>query len=141
MAPPGVVQVPYFGPLFDGVIVDRRILPGLVRATALNASQTLRSLKPLYKPLYPCRTRPAPPRARQARQASKFVKIDASQLLKKKSNLFECFEFFSIFSQIFLKFFSNFSQFFLKFFSNFSQIVLKLFSNCSQIFLKLNKTI
>ena len=47
------VQVPFFGPLFDGAIIDARILPGLVRATALNASQILRSLKPFYKPLYP----------------------------------------------------------------------------------------
>ncbi|KAI0212730.1 Ral GTPase-activating protein subunit alpha-1 [Lamellibrachia satsuma] len=44
--------VPFFGPLFDGAIVDDSILPGLVRATALNASQILRSLKPFYKPFF-----------------------------------------------------------------------------------------
>jgi hypothetical protein len=32
-----------FGPLFDGAIVDKLILPELVRATALNASRARRT--------------------------------------------------------------------------------------------------
>ncbi|KAG1693961.1 Ral GTPase-activating protein subunit alpha-1 [Nymphon striatum] len=42
-------EVPYFGPLFDGAIVDQKILPGLVRATAINASKAKRSLIPLFQ--------------------------------------------------------------------------------------------
>lgn len=46
-------QVPFFGPLFDGAIVDGNILPTVVRATAINASRALKSLIPLYQNLYP----------------------------------------------------------------------------------------
>lgn len=46
-------QVPFFGPLFDGAIVDMKILPTMVRATAINASRALKSLIPLYQNLYP----------------------------------------------------------------------------------------
>lgn len=46
-------QVPFFGPLFDGAIVDMEILPTMVRATAINASRALKSLIPLYQNLYP----------------------------------------------------------------------------------------
>ncbi|XP_052275567.1 ral GTPase-activating protein subunit alpha-2-like isoform X4 [Dreissena polymorpha] len=41
-------EVPLFGPLFNGAIVDHRVLPGLVRATAVNASRVIRSQKPFY---------------------------------------------------------------------------------------------
>lgn len=46
-------QVPFFGPLFDGAIVDEKILPTMVQAIALNASRALKSLIPLYQNLYP----------------------------------------------------------------------------------------
>ncbi|XP_061649724.1 ral GTPase-activating protein subunit alpha-1 isoform X5 [Phyllopteryx taeniolatus] len=46
-------EVPFFGPLFDGAIVDMKILPTMVRATAVNASRALKSLIPLYQNLYP----------------------------------------------------------------------------------------
>lgn len=49
----GLVKVPFFGPLFDGAIVDMKILPTMVRATAINASRALKSLIPLYQNLYP----------------------------------------------------------------------------------------
>uniref|UniRef100_A0A8C2F9T5 Ral GTPase activating protein, alpha subunit 1 (catalytic) n=1 Tax=Cyprinus carpio TaxID=7962 RepID=A0A8C2F9T5_CYPCA len=42
-------EVPFFGPLFDGAIVDGNILPTVVRATAINASRALKSLIPLYQ--------------------------------------------------------------------------------------------
>uniref|UniRef100_A0AAV2JAW9 Rap-GAP domain-containing protein n=1 Tax=Knipowitschia caucasica TaxID=637954 RepID=A0AAV2JAW9_KNICA len=42
-------EVPFFGPLFDGAVVDMKILPTMVRATAINASRALKSLIPLYQ--------------------------------------------------------------------------------------------
>uniref|UniRef100_A0A4W6FLB3 Ral GTPase activating protein catalytic subunit alpha 1 n=1 Tax=Lates calcarifer TaxID=8187 RepID=A0A4W6FLB3_LATCA len=50
-------EVPFFGPLFDGAIVDMKILPTMVRATAINASRALKSLIPLYQNLYPLKLR------------------------------------------------------------------------------------
>uniref|UniRef100_S4RBX1 Ral GTPase activating protein catalytic subunit alpha 1 n=1 Tax=Petromyzon marinus TaxID=7757 RepID=S4RBX1_PETMA len=50
-------EVPFFGPLFDGAIVDGKILPVLVRATALNASRALKTLIPLYQSFYEERAR------------------------------------------------------------------------------------
>ncbi|XP_036810605.1 ral GTPase-activating protein subunit alpha-1 isoform X6 [Oncorhynchus mykiss] len=50
-------EVPFFGPLFDGAIVDEKILPTMVRATALNASRALKSLIPLYQNFYEERAR------------------------------------------------------------------------------------
>ncbi|KAL8608299.1 hypothetical protein ACOMHN_042166 [Nucella lapillus] len=45
-------EIPYFGPLFDGAIVDDLVLPGLVRATAINASRVKRSLMPFFHAFY-----------------------------------------------------------------------------------------
>jgi len=45
-------QVPFIGPLFNECIVDHLVLPGLVRATALNASRATRSTIPYYHTLY-----------------------------------------------------------------------------------------
>ncbi|XP_056021439.1 ral GTPase-activating protein subunit alpha-1-like isoform X5 [Ostrea edulis] len=45
-------EVPYFGPLFDGAILDRKVLPGLVRSTAISASRVKRSLLPFYHSFY-----------------------------------------------------------------------------------------
>ncbi|XP_034238105.1 probable Rho GTPase-activating protein CG5521 isoform X3 [Thrips palmi] len=45
-------EVPYFGPLFNEAIVDQRVLPGLVRATAISASRAMRSLLPFYQQHY-----------------------------------------------------------------------------------------
>uniref|UniRef100_H2Z706 Rap-GAP domain-containing protein n=1 Tax=Ciona savignyi TaxID=51511 RepID=H2Z706_CIOSA len=42
-------DVPYFGPLFDGAIVNSRVLPVLVRETAINAGRAKRSQIPLYQ--------------------------------------------------------------------------------------------
>ncbi|XP_029569001.1 ral GTPase-activating protein subunit alpha-1 isoform X5 [Salmo trutta] len=50
-------EVPFFGPLFDGAIVGEKILPTMVRATALNASRALKSLIPLYQNFYEERAR------------------------------------------------------------------------------------
>ncbi|XP_043553767.1 ral GTPase-activating protein subunit alpha-1 isoform X8 [Chiloscyllium plagiosum] len=50
-------EIPFFGPLFDGAIVDGKVLPNLVRATAINASRALKSLIPLYQNFYEERAR------------------------------------------------------------------------------------
>ncbi|KAK2523838.1 Ralgapa1 [Columba guinea] len=50
-------EVPFFGPLFDGAIVNGKILPIMVRATAINASRALKSLIPLYQNFYEERAR------------------------------------------------------------------------------------
>nr|XP_023684554.1 ral GTPase-activating protein subunit alpha-1 isoform X1 [Paramormyrops kingsleyae] len=50
-------EVPFFGPLFDGTIVDHKILSTVVRATAVNASRALKSLIPLYQNFYEERAR------------------------------------------------------------------------------------
>ncbi|KAK2706640.1 hypothetical protein QYM36_014625, partial [Artemia franciscana] len=45
-------DIPFIGPLFNESIVDKSCLPGLVRATALNASRAKRSLLPLYQTFF-----------------------------------------------------------------------------------------
>ncbi|CAH2328384.1 ral GTPase-activating subunit alpha-1 isoform X4 [Pelobates cultripes] len=50
-------EVPFFGPLFDGAIVNGKILPGLVRATAINASRALKSVIPFYQNFFEERMR------------------------------------------------------------------------------------
>ncbi|KAK3890821.1 hypothetical protein Pcinc_005247 [Petrolisthes cinctipes] len=50
-------DVPFFGPLFDGALVGHKVLPGLVRATAINASRAKRSRLTLYQNFYEERAR------------------------------------------------------------------------------------
>lgn len=45
-------EVPFFGPLFDGAIVNEKLLPSLVRATGINASRAVKCLIPLYQSFY-----------------------------------------------------------------------------------------
>lgn len=45
-------SVGYFGPLFDGAIVNKQTLPTLIRATAVNASRVLLSNTKGYQDLY-----------------------------------------------------------------------------------------
>lgn len=45
-------EVPYFGPLFNEMIVGQRVLPGLIRATAINASRAKRSMLTYYQTHY-----------------------------------------------------------------------------------------
>ena len=44
--------MPYFGPLFNEAIIDKKSLPGLVRATAINASRAKRSMLPHFQSHY-----------------------------------------------------------------------------------------
>jgi hypothetical protein len=50
-------DVPFFGPLFDGAIVDMLTLPHLVRETALNASRAKRSQLSYYQQHFEDRTK------------------------------------------------------------------------------------
>uniref|UniRef100_A0A4W3JNW6 Ral GTPase activating protein catalytic subunit alpha 2 n=1 Tax=Callorhinchus milii TaxID=7868 RepID=A0A4W3JNW6_CALMI len=45
-------EVPFFGPLFDGAIVNGKLLPSLVRVTGINASRAVKTLIPLYQGFY-----------------------------------------------------------------------------------------
>ncbi|XP_028737687.1 ral GTPase-activating protein subunit alpha-2 isoform X1 [Peromyscus leucopus] len=45
-------EVPFFGPLFDGAIVSRKLLPSLICATCINASRAVKCLIPLYQSFY-----------------------------------------------------------------------------------------
>ncbi len=45
-------SVGYFGPLFDGAIINKNALPTLIRATAINASRVLLSNTKGYQDLY-----------------------------------------------------------------------------------------
>lgn len=47
-----LLQVPFFGPLFDGAIVTGTLLPSLVRSTCINASRAVKSRLTLYQSLY-----------------------------------------------------------------------------------------
>lgn len=42
-SPSLISQIPLFGPLFDGALVNKESLPSLVRATAINALRAQRS--------------------------------------------------------------------------------------------------
>lgn len=50
---PFFLQVPFFGPLFNGAIITGTLLPSLVRATCINASRAVKSRLTLYQSLYP----------------------------------------------------------------------------------------
>ncbi|XP_073930334.1 ral GTPase-activating protein subunit alpha-2 isoform X3 [Castor canadensis] len=45
-------EVPFFGPLFDGAIVNGKLLPSLICATCINASRAVKCLIPLYQSFY-----------------------------------------------------------------------------------------
>merc|ERR1712012_753048 len=45
-------EVPFFGPLYNVMIVDHAMLPGLVRATAMNASRAKRAMMSHYQTYY-----------------------------------------------------------------------------------------
>jgi hypothetical protein len=45
-------EVPFFGPLYNEMIVDHAVLPGLVRATAVNASRAKRAMMSYYQTYY-----------------------------------------------------------------------------------------
>nr|XP_032804203.1 ral GTPase-activating protein subunit alpha-1-like isoform X3 [Petromyzon marinus] len=70
-------EVPFFGPLFDGAIVGKKLLPGLVRATAINASRALKRRLPLYRSFYEERSRYLEAIVKQQREVSTFEDLAA----------------------------------------------------------------
>jgi len=48
-------KIPFFGPLLDGMVVNKKILCSLVRQTAINASRRARSLTKGYQRPFPTR--------------------------------------------------------------------------------------
>jgi len=48
-------NVPAFGPLVDGMVLNKQLLAPLVRTTAINANRAVRSFKKEYKRPYPTR--------------------------------------------------------------------------------------
>jgi len=50
-------EVPYFGPLYNEVIIAEHMLAGLVRATAISASRAKRSVIPFHQQYYEERSR------------------------------------------------------------------------------------
>lgn len=65
-------DIPIFGPLYDGAIVDRNGLAGLVRATAINASRAKRSTIPYYVQFFEERSRNLKKIIEQHRQPTTF---------------------------------------------------------------------
>lgn len=47
-----VLQIPFFGPLIDGMLVSEENLPFLVRSTAIHANAAINSRKPNFKEQY-----------------------------------------------------------------------------------------
>ncbi|XP_019625915.1 PREDICTED: ral GTPase-activating protein subunit alpha-1-like isoform X2 [Branchiostoma belcheri] len=71
-------QVPFFGPLFDGAIVDYKVLPDLVRATAINASRAKRANIPLYQRFYEERAKYVETIVQQHKDLTTFEEFSAS---------------------------------------------------------------
>uniref|UniRef100_A0A8D8VA16 Probable Rho GTPase-activating protein CG5521 n=2 Tax=Cacopsylla melanoneura TaxID=428564 RepID=A0A8D8VA16_9HEMI len=65
-------DVPLFAPLFHEAIVEHKILPGLIRATALNASRAKRSMLPFYQQYYEERSRSLDTVVKQHRASTTF---------------------------------------------------------------------
>lgn len=65
-------DVPLFAPLFHEAIIDYKILPGLIRSTALNASRAKRSMLPFYQQYYEERCRSLDTVVKQHRASTTF---------------------------------------------------------------------
>lgn len=48
-----LIKVGLFGPIVENAILTANVLPGLVRATAINASRAVQATKPGYRHPYP----------------------------------------------------------------------------------------
>ncbi|XP_075222670.1 putative Rho GTPase-activating protein CG5521 [Lycorma delicatula] len=70
-------EVPYFGPLFNEVIVGQKVLPGLVRAAAISASRAKRSMLPFYQQYYEERSRSLETVVRNHKNATTFEEFAA----------------------------------------------------------------
>ncbi|PNF30190.1 Ral GTPase-activating protein subunit alpha-2 [Cryptotermes secundus] len=70
-------EVPYFGPLFNESIVDDKVLPGLVRASAIGASRAKRSMLPFYQNYYEERAKSLETVVRNHKDATTFEEFTA----------------------------------------------------------------
>ncbi|XP_021917093.1 ral GTPase-activating protein subunit alpha-1 isoform X3 [Zootermopsis nevadensis] len=70
-------EVPYFGPLFNESIVDDKVLPGLVRASAISASRSKRSMLPFYQNYYEERAKSLETVIRNHKDATTFEEFTA----------------------------------------------------------------
>ncbi|XP_020286965.1 probable Rho GTPase-activating protein CG5521 isoform X8 [Pseudomyrmex gracilis] len=71
-------EIPFFGPLFDECIVEDKVLPGLVRTTALAASRAKRSTLTLYQNYYEERSRSIDTVIRNHKEATTFEEFTAN---------------------------------------------------------------
>ncbi|XP_076166660.1 putative Rho GTPase-activating protein CG5521 isoform X7 [Ptiloglossa arizonensis] len=71
-------EIPFFGPLFDECIVEDKVLPGLVRTTALAASRAKRSTLTLYQHYYEERARSIDTVMRNHKEATTFEEFTAN---------------------------------------------------------------
>ncbi|OAD60384.1 hypothetical protein WN48_05683 [Eufriesea mexicana] len=71
-------EIPFFGPLFDECIVEDKVLPGLVRTTALTASRAKRSTLTLYQHYYEERARSIDTVMRNHKEATTFEEFTAN---------------------------------------------------------------
>ncbi|CAL7949772.1 unnamed protein product [Xylocopa violacea] len=71
-------EIPFFGPLFDECIVEDKVLPGLVRTTALAASRAKRSTLTLYQHYYEERARSIDTVMRNHKESTTFEEFTAN---------------------------------------------------------------
>ncbi|XP_018351376.1 PREDICTED: probable Rho GTPase-activating protein CG5521 isoform X5 [Trachymyrmex septentrionalis] len=71
-------EIPFFGPLFDECIVEDKVLPGLVRTTALAASKAKRSTLTLYQHYYEEKARSIDTVMRNHKEATTFEEFTAN---------------------------------------------------------------
>ncbi|XP_077268633.1 putative Rho GTPase-activating protein CG5521 isoform X2 [Temnothorax americanus] len=71
-------EIPFFGPLYDECIVEDKVLPGLVRTTALAASRAKRSTLTLYQHYYEERARSIDTVMRNHKEATTFEEFTAN---------------------------------------------------------------
>ncbi|XP_066587129.1 probable Rho GTPase-activating protein CG5521 isoform X2 [Prorops nasuta] len=71
-------EIPFFGPLFDECIVEDKVLPGLVRTTALAASRAKRSTLTLYQHYYEERARSIDIVMRNHKESTTFEEFTAN---------------------------------------------------------------
>merc|ERR1712088_880309 len=71
-------EVPFFGPLYNEMIVDQGVLPGLVGATAVNASRAKRAMMSHYQTYYEDRAKALDSIVEKFKQPSTFEDFVAS---------------------------------------------------------------
>ncbi|KAJ6252709.1 rho gtpase-activating protein [Anaeramoeba flamelloides] len=78
-------NVKFFGPLIDGIIVDKQSLPYLVRTTAMNANKLVRYNQRAYKHPFPTRWDILIETVQRYKEELNFEDYFSSSIIKKKS--------------------------------------------------------